>query len=62
VFIVELEPNVYIAPWQGDPGRTVIKQHAQQYYTEHGAKTALGIARKFRLFHRGRVINLEESN
>ena len=48
--IVELEPSVWLAPWAGDPGRTLVRQNAKQYFTRHGALIALGKARKFREF------------
>lgn len=49
-YILELEPGVFKAPWQGDPGRTLVSASAQRFATIHGARCALGHARKFRPF------------
>ena len=50
VRIVRLEDGVWLAPWSGDPGRTLIKRAARLYATERGAAIALGMARKHRPF------------
>ncbi len=55
-FIVELQQGVWLAPWQGDPGRTLVKHSARVYQTEHGARVALGIARKCRPFAKARIV------
>ena len=60
MYIVQLEKGVYIAPWEGDPGRTVIKQHAKQFKTEKEGIQALIEAKKYRPFLQGMVISLEE--
>jgi len=44
MYIVEIDDGVWLAPWVGDPGRTLVKESARKYSTLHGAKTALGIA------------------
>ncbi len=31
----------YIAPWKGDPGRTLVKDSATRYCNEHAAKCAI---------------------
>ena len=49
-YIVELETGVWLADWPGDPGRTLVKESAKRYATNHGAAIALGLARKFRPF------------
>ena len=50
-YIVELEPGTqYLAPWEGDPGRTCCIQTARIFDTERGAKSARNRAR--RLFNR----------
>jgi len=53
VYIVEISPGCWLAPWRGDPGRTLVKDNAKLFLTEHGAKTALGIARKRFPFRNG---------
>lgn len=40
MYIVELEKGV----WLDSPDRTIVKKNAKRYETQHGAKTALGIA------------------
>lgn len=50
MYIVELDKNVWLASWRGDPGRTIVKENAQKYKTKHGATAALVIARKYRPF------------
>ena len=47
----------YIAPWEGDPGRTIIKENAKKYKTKRGAK----IAKKYfeKRFSHIRNIDLE---
>jgi len=60
MFIVELEGNVWLAPWSGDPGRTIVVDHARKYDTKRGAKIALGVARKYRKFKEARVIPLND--
>jgi len=44
MYIVEIDDGVWLAPWSGDPGRTLVKESARQYKTLHGAKIALGMA------------------
>jgi len=46
IYIVEIDKGVWLAPWVGDPGRTLVKDSARKYTSLHGAKTALGIAVK----------------
>ena len=55
MFVVELESKVWLAPWEGDPGRTCLLKNAQLYKTAHGAKIAMGIARRYRKF-KGAVV------
>lgn len=46
MWIVEIDEGCWLAPWDGDPGRTLVKESAQRFTSEHGARTALGIAIK----------------
>ena len=55
MYIVELELGVYLAPWSGDPGRTLVESTARLYRTERGAQIALGKARRFRPFQHALV-------
>lgn len=50
MWIVELEEGVWIAPWSGDPGRCLVKDHAQKFRSERGARHALALARHYRPF------------
>lgn len=56
MFIVELEEGVWLAPWRGDPGRTVVISNAKVFTSKKGANIALGLARKFRKFKNAMVI------
>ena len=49
-YIVQIyfNPDMWLAPWSGDPGRTRVRSSATKYKTEKGAKIALGIARRKR--------------
>jgi hypothetical protein len=46
-YVVRLSDESWLAPWKGDPGRTSVLHNARIYETEHGARTALGIARRW---------------
>ena len=52
MFLVELEKDCWVADWDGDPGRTVVKKNAQRFRTQKSAEKALGKARTFRPFKR----------
>jgi hypothetical protein len=45
MYIVEIEEGVWLSPWDGDPGRTLVKDSAKQFKTENDAGKALGKAR-----------------
>ena len=40
-YIIELERGVWIAPWDGDPGRTLIRENAHTFRTRAAAERAL---------------------
>lgn len=50
MYIVELEPGVWLAPWAGDPGRTVVREKASVFASVTDANTALASARRYRPF------------
>ena len=50
-YIVELYHGCWLAPWSGDPGRTLVIGHAQQFCCEKSASKALQKAKK-RNMHR----------
>lgn len=59
MWIVELEQDCWFAPWEGDPGRTLVRESAKKYKTEISAKRALDVAKKrfdFRDFSRAKVV------
>ena len=49
-YIVLLEPGVWIAPWVGDPGRTLVKDNAERFDFVEDARTALAGARAWHPF------------
>lgn len=50
MYIIELEKGVWIAPWNGDPGRTLIKGSAKQFDTKAQAYRAIAKALGYRDF------------
>lgn len=49
-YIVELEKGVYLAPWDGDPGRTLDYNKAKVFKTADEARVALKYAREYAPF------------
>lgn len=47
-YIAELEPGVWVAPWAGDPGRTIKRENAKRFRTRPAAKAAITRAQKTR--------------
>ncbi len=37
MYILEIGPNTWIAPWDGDPGRTIVKENARVFGTKKKA-------------------------
>ena len=60
MWIIELEEGVWIAPWNGDPGRTLVQNNAQRFRSERGARQALRYARQHRSF--ANAVVLSEKN
>lgn len=54
-FIVELESGVWLAPWNGDPGRTLVQKTARLFGSRAAGERALEKARAFRPFPNARV-------
>lgn len=54
-YCVVLEPGVWIAPWEGDPGRTLVLGSAERFPTIAAAERALEQARRYRPFKNARV-------
>lgn len=59
-YIVELEMGVFVAPWLGDPGRTLVKEKAMEFKDETSARVALGNARDYREFSGARIIEISK--
>ena len=59
LFIVELEKGVWIAPWDGDPGRTIVKKNAKIFSNKIEADYALICARVYRPFINARILKYE---
>jgi len=58
MYIVELEKGVWIAPWEGDPGRTLEIENAKQYKQRNWAKRGLKMAREYRPFKKAKIRNI----
>ncbi len=56
-WIVELERETWIAPWSGDPGRTVVMHNARKFGSKRAAELALRKARCFRQFKNATIIS-----
>lgn len=54
-YIVNLEFEVWIAPWDGDPGRTTRRDLAKRFDSMKRAEHALAAAREYREFPRAYV-------
>ena len=63
-YVVELEDGVWIAPWEGDPGRTLVLEHADIFPTGELAYKALAKACRYRNFTGAKVYsqNVEVSH
>ncbi len=59
-FLVELEPGVFIAPWAGDPGRTLIKASASRFDTKEQASAAIDRASDYREWRAPAVVPVDE--
>ena len=58
-WVVELQPGCWLAPWDGDPGRTLVLGTACTFIQEDHATHALAYARTFRPFPNAAVRLLE---
>lgn len=61
-YVIELENHnigpVYVAAWNGDPGRTYALSAARRYKTHKGAKIGLAHARRYRPFKDAKIVRL----
>lgn len=60
MFIVKLEKGVWLAPWKGDPGRTIVKSHAKCFNTAKGAKIAATKSLGYKEFDNPKVVEVDE--
>ena len=58
-YIVQLEHEVWLAPWHGDPGRTTAIENAQRFPSRKAAEDALTVAREYRPFREAFVDKLK---
>jgi hypothetical protein len=58
-YIVQLEHNVWLAPWDGDPARTEAIENAKRFPSRKAAEQALKRARGYRPFARAFVDKLK---
>lgn len=57
-YIVQLEQGVWLADWEGDPGRTLDIRTAKPFKTERAANRALKKAQEYRPFANAAVQKL----
>ena len=58
-WIVQLEHEVWLAPWYGDPGRTEAIENAKRFSSRKAAEKALEQAREYRAFREAFVDRLK---
>ena len=58
-YIVQLEHEVWLAPWYGDPGRTEAIENAKRFSSRKQAEADLEKAREYRPFRRAFVDKLK---
>ena len=59
-YVVELEKGVFIAPWDGDPGRTLNFKNAKKFKNRKHAEIALTKARTYRPFLNAKIYSNEK--
>jgi hypothetical protein len=60
MYVVELEKGVWIAPWNGDPGRTLKIENAKKFKRKNWAKHGLKMARQYRPFTKAKIQPINE--
>ena len=60
--VVELEKGVWLAPWKGDPGRTLVQSSARKFNSKHSARRALMLARRYRPFADAAVLRFKAND
>ena len=56
-FYIQLERGCWLAPWTGDPGRTMVEASAKRFPSRQSAERALGQARRFRPFSNAVILS-----
>jgi len=59
MWIVELEPGVWLAPWEGDPGRTLVMKNARKFSSYVQAFSAVVEAKGWRKFDKFMVVPVQ---
>lgn len=59
-YIVQLEKGIWVAEWEGDPGRTHNKKSAAEFISKSDAEFALRKAREYRDYKDATVIEVNE--
>ena len=62
MYVVELQEGCWLAPWNGDPGRTLVLESAKKFNFILEAEKALEKAKKnnpFRSFTNARIVSLQ---
>lgn len=54
-WVVEIQDGVWIADWDGDPGRTLKEENAKRFFLKSDAEKALTEARKYRPFKNAKI-------
>lgn len=57
-YVAELEDGVFVATWQGDPGRCLDIGNAKEFKTAAAARAAISRARKWRPFINAKVVQV----
>ena len=55
MWIVELEPGVWLADGDGDPPRTLVRENAKRFGTYQKALLALDVARRWKPFENATI-------
>jgi len=60
MYIVELEKGVWLSPWEGDFGRTLVKESAREFKSKAQAFRAIESALKYRDFQNPIVVEITQ--
>jgi len=61
MYIIELEQGCWLAPWDGDPGITCLKENARTVRYYQNAVYALQIARMDRPFKNAKILEVDNA-